>query len=50
MRLIKVKIREVRAGGVDKKKYALHEEAWGNAVLQINDDIRNRLDLPVLST
>ena len=48
VRLIKVKIREVRAGRVDKTRSALHEEAWGDAVLQINNNIRNQFELPVL--
>jgi hypothetical protein len=48
VRLIKVKIREVRAGRVDKTRSALHEEAWGDAVLQINNNIRNQFELPVV--
>lgn len=48
VRLIKVKIREIRAGRVDKTRSALHEEAWGDAVLQINNNIRNQFELPVL--
>ena len=48
VRLIKVKIREIRAGRVDKTRSALHEEAWGDAVLQINNNIRNQFEPPVL--
>jgi hypothetical protein len=48
VRLIKVKIREIRAGRVDKTRSALHEEAWGDSVLQINNNIRNQFELPVL--
>ena len=48
VRLIKVKVREIRAGRVDKTRSALHEEAWGDAVLQINNNIRNQFELPVL--
>jgi hypothetical protein len=48
VRLIKVKIREMRAGRVDKTRSALHEAAWGDAVLQINNNIRNQFELPVL--
>jgi hypothetical protein len=48
VRLIKVKIREMRAGRVDMERRALHEEAWGDAVLQINNNIRNQFELPVL--
>jgi hypothetical protein len=48
VRLIKVKIREMRAGRVDMERRGLHEEAWGDAVLQINNNIRNQFELPVL--
>ena len=48
VRLIKVKVREIRAGRVDKTRSALHEEAWGDAVLQINNNLRNQFELPVL--
>jgi hypothetical protein len=48
VRLIKVKIREVRAGKVDMERRGLHEDAWGDAVLQVNNSIRNQFELPVL--
>ena len=48
VRLIKGMVREIRAGRVDKTRSALHEEAWGDAVLQINNNIRNQFELPVL--
>ena len=48
VRLIKVKIREMRAGKVDMARRGLHEDAWGEAVLQINNNIRNQFELPVL--
>ncbi len=48
VRLIKVKIRELKAGRVDKTRSALHEDAWGEAVLQVNNSIRNQFELPVL--
>ena len=48
VRLIKVKIREIKAGNVDMERRGLHEDAWGEAVLQINNNIRNQFELPVL--
>ena len=48
VRLIKVKIREIKAGRVDMARRGLHEDAWGEAVLQINNNIRNQFELPVL--
>ena len=48
VRLIKVKIREMKAGRVDMARRGLHEDAWGDAVLQINNNIRNQFELPVL--
>jgi hypothetical protein len=48
VRLIKVKIREMKAGKVDMARRALHEDAWPESVLQINNNIRNQFELPVL--
>jgi len=48
VRLIKVKIREMRAGRVNLERRALHEDAWPESVLQINNNIRNQFELPVL--
>ena len=48
VRLIKVKVREMKAGRVDMARRGLHEDAWGEAVLQINNNIRNQFELPVL--
>ena len=48
VRLIKVKVRELRAGRVDMARRGLHEDAWGEAVLKINNSIRNQFELPVL--
>ncbi len=48
VRLIRAKVREIRAGRVDRARSALHEDAWGDAVLQINNNIRNQFELPVL--
>ena len=48
VRLIKVKIRELRAGKVDMERRGLHEDAWPDSVLLINNNIRNQFELPVL--
>ena len=48
VRLIKVKVREIRAGRVDMARRALHEDAWPESVLQVNNSIRNQFELPVL--
>jgi hypothetical protein len=48
VRLIKVKIRAMKAGEVDMARRALHEDAWPESVLQINNNIRNQFELPVL--
>ena len=46
--LIKVKIAAMKAGQVDMARRALHEDAWPESVLQINNNIRNQFELPVL--
>jgi hypothetical protein len=46
--LIRVKIRELKAGRVNLERRALHEDAWPESVLQINNNIRNQFELPVL--
>ena len=48
VRLIKVKVREMRAGKVDMERRGLHEDAWPDSVLLINNNIRNQFELPVL--
>lgn len=48
VRLLRVKIREIRAGRVDKERRMLHEDAWPDTVLQVNNNIRNQFQLPVL--
>jgi hypothetical protein len=48
VRLIKVKILELRAGRVNRDRLPLHEDAWPESVLQINNNIRNQFELPVL--
>lgn len=46
--LIRVKIRAIKAGQVNKERRALHEDAWPDSVLQINNNIRNQFEIPVL--
>jgi len=48
VRLIKVKIRELKAGRVDMERRGIHEDAWGESVMLINNNIRNQFELPVL--
>jgi hypothetical protein len=48
VRLIKVKIAAMKAGQVNVERRALHEDAWPDSVLQINNNIRNQFELPVL--
>ena len=46
--LIKRKIAAMRAGTVDMARRALHDDAWPDDVMQINNNIRNQFELPVL--
>jgi hypothetical protein len=46
--LIRTKIRAMRAGKVDLARRALHNDAWPDDVMQINNNIRNQFELPVL--
>ncbi len=48
VRLINVKVREMRAGHVNMERRGLHEDAWPDSVLLINNNIRNQFELPVL--
>lgn len=48
IRLIKVKVLELRAGRVNRDRLPLYEDAWPASVLQINNNIRNQFELPVL--
>jgi len=48
VRLIRVKVRELKAGRVNRERRGLHEDAWPDSVLQINNNIRNQFELPVL--
>lgn len=46
--LIKAKVRAMKAGTVDMERRALHDDAWPAEVMQINNNIRNQFELPVL--
>jgi len=40
--------RALRAGEVDETRRAVHEDAWPENVIRINNNIRNQFQLPVL--
>lgn len=42
------KSRAVKSGEVDEARRALHDDAWPDSVLQINNCIRNQFEVPVL--
>lgn len=42
------KSRAAAAGLVDEERRALHADAWPDNVVQINNNIRNQFELPVL--
>ncbi len=46
--LIRTKIRAMRTGEVDMARRALHDDAWPDSVMKINNNIRNQFELPVL--
>lgn len=46
--LQRVKTRAARAGEVDEARRALHDDAWPDYVLRVNNNIRNQFELPVL--
>jgi len=48
VRLIQVKIHAIKAGKVNRERQPLHGDAWPDSVLQINNNIRNQFELPVL--
>lgn len=43
-----VKARALKAGLVDLERRALHDDAWPENVQQVNNNIRNQFELPVL--
>lgn len=48
IRLGQVKEQAVKRGEVDQTRRALHEDAWPDYVLKVNNNIRNQFETPVL--
>ena len=48
LRLAVVKRKEIAAGNVDLKKVALHGQYWPDSVIQVNNNLRNQFETPVL--
>lgn len=46
--LIKAKLAAKAAGTVDTKRSPLHDDAWPESVMKINNNIRNQFEVPVL--
>lgn len=46
--LARAKAKALRAGEVDEARRGLHDDAWPESVLKINNNIRNQFELPVL--
>ncbi|MEH6493331.1 MAPEG family protein [Halopseudomonas sp.] len=46
--LTRAKAKALTAGVVDEARRALHDDAWPDSVLQINNCIRNQFEVPVL--
>lgn len=42
------KSKAVKAGNVDRKKTALHNDAWPDHVLKVSNNIRNQFETPTL--
>ena len=42
------KSKAVKHGEVDEERRALHDDAWPDSVLKINNNIRNQFEVPVL--
>ena len=48
LRLLAAKKKAISAGGVDLSKTALHQEAWPDSVLKVNNNLRNQFETPIL--
>ena len=48
LRLMQVKKRAANEGRVDRVRIALRDDAWPDYVIQVNNNIRNQFELPVL--
>lgn len=46
--LVIAKSRAAKLGEVDEERRALHDDAWPDSVLQINNCIRNQFEVPLL--
>ncbi len=46
--LIREKIRAIKAGKVDQARRPLYDDAWPESVIQINNNLRNQYELPIL--
>jgi hypothetical protein len=46
--LTRVKARAQRDGKVDEARRALYDDAWPDSVIQVNNNIRNQFETPVL--
>lgn len=42
------KSRAIKAGLVDEQRRALHDDAWPDSVLKVNNCIRNQFEVPVI--
>jgi len=48
IRLGQVKEQAVKRGEVDQTRRALHDDAWPDYVLKVNNSIRNQFETPIL--
>jgi hypothetical protein len=48
VRLTVVKAKALKSGEVDVARRALHDDAWPESVIQVNNNIRNQFETPVL--
>jgi hypothetical protein len=46
--LVVAKAKAVKGGLVDADRRALHDDAWPESVVKINNNIRNQFEIPVL--
>lgn len=46
--LMRVRVREIRAGRVDRARWTLHDDAWPDSVRQVQNNLRNQFEMPVL--
>jgi hypothetical protein len=42
------KAKAIKAGGVDREKTALHNDAWPDEVLKVSNNLQNQFQTPVL--